>query len=290
MVRPTKIVFTLGVLVFLLSAFASAAGLLWQIPGEPFVFTSIRGEEVLIEGQGLYRYDSVSMVAQAKAQDLVTLVLGLPMLAIGLWLYRKASLRGTLLLAGTFGYLFYTYLSYCMLASFNELFLVYVVLFTLTLFALILTILSMDVMVLPEYFSPKTPLRGIAILLFLVAGFLFLAWGGRILPALINSSIPIGLEASTTLVIQVLDLGLIVPFSVVGAMLLLKRSPYGYLIANIMLFKGISMGTAVSAMTINMLLNGVAVSPVEAVVFPLLNLAIIIMTVILFRNIRPSTI
>lgn len=288
MVKPTKSVLILGVLIFILAAFAAAVGLWWQTPGESYTFTSIRGEDVTIEGQGLYRYDSVSMVAQAKAQDLVTLVVGLPMLLAGLWFYHKASLRGTLLLAGTFGYLLYTYLSYSMLASFNELFLVFVVLFTLNLFALIGTILSIDVPALPKHFTAKTPVKAIASLLFVMAAFLFLAWGGRIIPALINGETPIGLEHTTTLVIQVLDLGLIVPFSVVGGVLLLKRTAFGYLITNIMLFKGISMATAVSAMAINMLLNDIPVSPVEAVVFPVLNVAVIIMTILLFRNMKET--
>ena len=85
MVKPTKTVLILGVLVFVLVSFAAAAGLWWQHPGENYTFTSIRGESVLIEGKGLYRYDSVSIVAQAKAQDVVTLVVGLPMLFLGLW-------------------------------------------------------------------------------------------------------------------------------------------------------------------------------------------------------------
>jgi ABC-type multidrug transport system fused ATPase/permease subunit len=288
MVKPTKNVLILGVLIFILAAFAAGAGLWWQNPGESYTFTTIRGEEVIIEGQGLYRYDSVSIVAQAKAQDLVTLVVGLPMLLAGLWFYRKGSLRGSLLLAGTFGYLLYTYLSYCMLSSFNELFLVYVVLFTFNLFALIGTILSINVSALPEQFTSKTPVKAIATLLFVMAGFLFLAWGGRIIPALINGETPVGLDNATTLVIQVLDLGLIVPFSLVGGLLLLKRKPLGYLTANIMLFKGISMATAVSTMAVNMLLNDIPVSPVELIVFPLLNVAIIIMTILLFRNIRET--
>jgi hypothetical protein len=55
-----------------------------------------------------------------------------------------------------------------------------------------------------------------------------------------------------------------------------------------MLFKGISMATAVSAMAVNMLLNNIPVSPVETIVFPLLNVAIIIMTILLFRNIKEA--
>lgn len=278
----------LCILILILAAFAAASGLWWPGEGESFTFESIRGESVEIQGSGLYYYDSVSAAAQAKAQDIVTLAVGIPLLVIGLIFYRKGSLRGALLLTGTLGYFLYTYTSLTFLAMFNPLFLVYVALFTLSLFALIQSVISIDVQNLPGRFTEKLPRTAIATLMFVVAGFLTLAWLGRILPAVLNGTAPYGLEAYTTLVIQALDLGLVVPFSLVGGILLLRKNRFGYLVSSVMLFKGITMGTAVSAMAIGMIIRGVPVSPVETVVFPLITVATIIMTVILFRHIRPA--
>ena len=42
-----------------------------------------------------------------QANDLVMLVLGLPLLALSFWLARRGSLRGRLLLAGTLGFILY---------------------------------------------------------------------------------------------------------------------------------------------------------------------------------------
>src|SRR5688572_2383110 len=92
-----------------LALVAASAGLFWPDGGEPFAFTSHRGEQVLINGRGLYRYDTVSSAAQEQAADFVTLVLGLPLLAASTWLSRRGSLRGQLLLTGTLGYFLYTY-------------------------------------------------------------------------------------------------------------------------------------------------------------------------------------
>ncbi len=275
----------LCILIIILSAFASVCGLL-PGAGAPILFTTMHGETVQLNGSGIYHFDTVSAVSQAKAQDVVTLALGIPLLIFGMLLYRKGSLRGAFLLAGTLGYFLYTYVSYSFLIVFNALFPVYVVLFSLSLFAFIQAVLSIDVDKLPSHFSDKLPRKTIASLLMLVSAFLLLAWGGRIFPAIVQNIPPIGLESYTTLVIQALDLALIVPFSLVGAILLLKKNPFGYLISAVMLFKGLTMATAVSAMALGMVLKGVPISVVELVVFPVIDLATIIMTIILFQNIR----
>jgi hypothetical protein len=48
--------------------------------------TSIHGEKVTIYGKGVYKNDSVSLVAQGKAQDAVIVIIGIPMLLI-VWVF-----------------------------------------------------------------------------------------------------------------------------------------------------------------------------------------------------------
>jgi hypothetical protein len=48
----------------------------------------------------------------------------------------------------------------------------------------------------------------------------------------------------------------------------------------------LTMGTAVSAMGINMALSGVAISPVELIVFPSLTLINLVMAVLLLKNVE----
>jgi hypothetical protein len=255
--------------IFLLALFASAMGLFYETPGEPYPLTTFRGEQVTINGHGLYRYDTVSTAVQMQGNDLITLVLGLPLLAVSTWLAFRGSLRGRLLLSGTLGFFLYTYMSMSMLTAYNDLFLVYVALFTLSLYAFILSMLSFDLADLPKHFSPRLPRRWIAAVLFLVGGFLFLAWMGRIIPPLLQNGTPV-LENTTTLVIQSMDLALIVPLAILAGILLLRRSAWGYLLASVAIMKGLTMALAVATMAINQALAGVAISPVELIVFPAL--------------------
>ena len=165
--------------IFALALVAALAGL-WPAAGAPYPLTNFRGEQVTINARGLYTWDTVSSAAQMQANDLVTLVLGLPLLAISFWLARRGSLRGRLVLAGTLGFILYTYITMCFGAAYNPLFLVYVALFSLSLFAFVLVMMSFDLPTLPAHFSEKLPRRWIAGLLFFVGAFLALAWLGRI--------------------------------------------------------------------------------------------------------------
>jgi hypothetical protein len=200
--------------IFLLALTAALAGL-WPGEGTPYSLTNFRGEQVMINARGLYYWDTVSSAAQMQANDLVTLLLGLPLLAISFWLSQRGSLRGRLLLSGTLGFILYTYITMSFGTAYNKLFLVYVALFSLSLFAFTISMMTFDLESLPAHFSEKLPRRGIAILLFFAAAFLALAWLGRIAPTVFQDQIPT-LENTTSMFIQAMDLGIVVPLCCAG--------------------------------------------------------------------------
>ncbi len=113
-----------------------------------------------------------------------------------------------------------------------------------------------------------------------------MAWLGRIVPPLLTGTPPYGLEAYTTLPIQALDLGIIVPLSAFTAVLLWKKRPWGYTLASVLLVKGLLMGAALVAMIIGQVLAGVDISMVETVMFSGIALAALVFTVMMFRGIR----
>jgi hypothetical protein len=272
-------------LIFLLTLFATAMGLFYETPGEPYPFTSHRGEAVMLNGHGLYFYDTVSSTAQMQANDLITLVIGLPLLAVSTWLAFRGSLRGRLLLTGTLGFILYTYLSMSTLTAFNALFIVYIALFTLSMYALILSMMSFDLQDLPKHFSDKLPRGWIAGLMFVIAGFFALAWLGRIFAALQPGVVP-ALENTTTMVIQFMDLGLIAPAAALGGILILRHSAWGYLLSSIMMAKGVTLGLAVSTMAVNMALKGVPDSLSIMIPFLVITTANLIMTVVMLKNVK----
>lgn len=278
----------LSTLIILLAGFAAIAGLTSKQPVGPDSVTSVYGETVPLHGRGTYHHDSVSMAAQAKAQDVVTLLVGIPLLTAALLWARKSALGGRLLLTGTLGYFLYTYTSLTFLAAYNQLFLVYVAVLSLSIFAIILAFRQVDVESLPDRFSEKLPTKLIAGFMALISLMLLFLWMERIIPSLDGHTAPFGLEHYTTLVIQALDLSLIIPLGFVAAVLMWRKQPWGYMLSAIMMIKGLTLLLAICAMIVAQLMADVPVAAVEMVVFPLFTLIDLALVVLLFRGIRPA--
>ena len=279
-------VIKLSMLIALLAAVAAGSGLLWQGSGESYPFTTLRGETVLIRGHGLYRYDTVASSSQEIGQDIVTLLVGIPLLVYAMLRTRKGAMRGKLLLTGGLAYFLYTYASMSFLTAFNALFLVYVALFSLSLFAFILALMALDPAEVAAHIGERFPRRAITTYFLVVAGFLALAWLGLVVPPMLTGTAPAGLESAITMVIQVLDLGVIVPTAILTALLLRKGNAWGYTLSLVVLLKILTMGAALISMITVQLLSGVAVDPVVTAGFGVISLSGIILAAMTLRTIR----
>jgi len=140
--RSLVVPYFLSAIVILLTAVASVAGLLY--------------------GQSLY---DAKTLAALMATDVLNLVGGIPFLLVSLWLARRGSARGLLLWMGSQFYIAYGYAYYAFGARFNPLFLVYVALMALSLYALVWSLLVVDPEAIAARFRESMPSR-------LIGGFL----------------------------------------------------------------------------------------------------------------------
>ena len=91
--------------------------------------------------------------------------------------------------------------------------------------------------------------------------------------------------AVTSMFIQALDLGIVLPLCVLAGILLLRRNAWGYLLASVALIKFLTLGVAVSLMSLNMARVGATISAAELIMFPAIAVATLITVVVLLRNI-----
>lgn len=96
--KSNRIIIRLALLIVPLAFIAAGAGIFWQGAGQPYAFKTLHSESVLIRGHGLYAYDTANASSQEIGQDIVTLIIGLPLLIVGVAQTRKALWRGRLLL------------------------------------------------------------------------------------------------------------------------------------------------------------------------------------------------
>lgn len=274
-----------------LSIIASIAGLFMDHSIEMTSYISVYGEEVQLQGKGLYKFDSVSVAAQGIASDLITLIVGVPLLLASSYFTSRGSFKAKLLFTGTLGYFLYTYMSYTFLWMYNPLFLIYVALMSLSFYAFVIMMTSFELSSIVTHFKEGLPVRYIGGFQVFIGVMLLLLWLGKIIPTISYDNVlavtaPVGLEHYTTLVIQGMDLGFIVPTAFLSGILIIKRKPLGYLLSAVVTLKGITMLTAITAMMINMVLSDVAVSPVEVVIFLIFDLLAIGALVQLLRNVK----
>jgi len=197
----------------------------------------------------IYR-DPAVLLPQNLGTDLVTLCVAVPLLAVTTMALGKGSARARLLWLGALGYLAYVYGMYALGVRWNELFLLYVALFGLALFALVIGLVGTDAARVRASLAGRVPSRAVAGYLMLVAVMVTALWLAEELRALAGGVVPpsvVQLETPTNIV-HVFDLGVVLPAMVVAAVMLLRDWPWGYVLAGLLLVKATTIGLWVVVM------------------------------------------
>ncbi len=283
--RYKKAITVLAILIAVLSIVATLAGILSnQGPGE-YEHESIRGKNVNIYGKGFYKHMSSDVAIQGISQDYVTLFVGVPILFASLYLARKDTLKGKIMLSGTLGYFALTYVFYLCMAMYNELFLLWVLLASLSFYTLLLVLLSFGLIDLRPYFSEKTPVRYVGSFIIITSLLIAFLWLSVVVPPLLDGSIyPKDLQHYTTLIVQGLDLSIMLPGAFLSGTLFLKKRPIGYLMGSVFIVFLCLLMTALLAKIVGMSLVGVNLGP-AIVIIPLIDAVAILLAYLTLRNI-----
>jgi hypothetical protein len=237
-----------------LAAIASAAGVLLRGDLSTSPFTTVRGDLVDVLLGGVYQFNGKAIAAEGVGWDVVTLVLVVPALLLLLPTFTRGSVRARLAVIGIFGYLLYQYAEYAMALAYGPLFLLYVATFALSLTGIGLTAATVDVPSLPARIRSGFPHRGVVVFGLFMAVLLAGMWLPLVARTATADSVP-ELAGGTTLVVQAFDLGFLVPLGLFTAALVHQRQAVGYVLASVVVVKGIAMGCAIAAM---LLVEGVA--------------------------------
>ncbi|SHF22885.1 hypothetical protein SAMN05443144_106170 [Fodinibius roseus] len=281
-----KSITLLSSIIIILAVVAASTGIFSTGGPGPYDIETVRGETVTVYGKGLYKHMSQDVAPQGIAQDYVTLFVGVPLLILSLIWARSGSMKGRFLLAGTLAYFLVTYLFYLVMGMYNVLFLVYVTLLGTTFFAFAQALLSFDLPSISERFSESTPVKFIGGFLIFNSIAIGLMWMQVVVPPLLDGSIiPGQVEHYTTLIVQGLDLGLLLPLSFVSGLLFIRGKPFGYLLTPVyFIFLSILM-TALTAKVVAMGMLGQNIMP-AIVIIPFFGVVSIICSILIFKNIR----
>lgn len=264
--RLTPLVLVLAVLV----AVAAAVPFLFTRGPGPTHHTSVRGVDVVLYGYGPYRHMPATVAVQGLAQDAVTLTVGVPFVMVALAWARRGSRAGQLALGGAIGYLLVQYVLYLAMATYNELFLLWVAIVALAFQAFVRLLLGLRESIVDRIPSPRWVRRSVGLFLIVNGLLVALMWLSVIVPPLLNGSLyPPELGHLTTMIVQGFDLALFLPPSIMAGHAYLRGSSAGALLAPVYaVFLGLQM-LALLAKVVWMDAVGVSAGP-ALVIIPLL--------------------
>jgi hypothetical protein len=207
MTSRIKLADRLALVALLLAAIAAIAGLLVA---------------------GLYR-DTADGIRQARATDLVTLLVAVPTLAVGLWRARAGSVGGRFVAVAALGYLAYSYAIYAFSVVIDPLTPVHIAILGLATWSLVLTVFALDDATLDLASRFRFPRRTTGGFLIVVAGLFAMLWLSQIAGAITSGRLPEAVSdlSLPTSPVYSLDLAFAVPLIAMAGIWLVRRDRRG---------------------------------------------------------------
>ncbi len=197
----------------------------------------------------VYAQETQNWISQAKGQDIGNLI-AVAVLIVSGYLYARGSLKAALVWLGTLLYFVYAYAVYAFALHFNYLFLIYVAVLGLSVYAIVFNLgrmRSMSAKYAGAFKHAAYTLIGI--------GSLFgLLWLSEVIPAIAGGTVPKSLQEAGLWVnpIHVIDLALVLPAFIITGVMMLRGSKAGQFFAAPWLAFSVLMGTSIVAATILM--------------------------------------
>jgi hypothetical protein len=240
-----------AVVVALLAAVTAGLGVFARGDGSYETVTSVRGVTYAMTTDGVYAYNAQRVVSEGVGWDIFTLFVAVPVMLAAAGIVAGGSFRGRLFALGLFGYFFYQYLEYAMTWAFGPLFPMFILIFGASFVGLVWLGASVAGDRIADGFGEDFPGRPFAVVSVLMAVLLVVMWTGRIAAGLAGDLETAGLHGETTLVVQALDLGAVVPTALLISALAWRRTAIGYVLASVYVVTSIAMSAAIVAMLLS---------------------------------------
>ncbi len=261
--RSGRIAFALGWFATALTAIASVAGLLTDS----------------------YR-DAPAMVDQARGTDLATLLVAVPLLALGLWQARHGSTRAGIAVAAGLAYLVYTYAIFAFQVVVGPLTPLHIAILGLSTWGMVFWLVELATGV---YAVPlRLPRRSSAgFLAFLVIAFGGL-WISQIGQAIASGSLPPSITdlGVPTSAVYALDLAFVLPVFVLAASWLLHGARAAQALAFGCLIFSTLMALSIFGLLVVQATQGNLDEPGSAIAFAVIAVAAAALALLAFRSPR----
>ncbi len=200
---------------------------------------------LLFGASGLYRVDRALLPA-FLGQDVLNLVVGLPLLLGAMGLTRRGALLGPPLWFGALFYVVYDYAFYALGARVNALFIPYLLIVTVSAYTAVAVAASVDATVIRARLRRLVPERATGGFLVAVASLFIALWSAGIVTAATRGEAP-GMVVHS---VWTLDLTIQLPALLLGGVLLWRGRALGFVVAPGLLLQAAAYLLGLSAISI----------------------------------------
>lgn len=237
---------------------------------------------------GTYSRETTMWVAQAAGQDIINIALIVPVILVSAYFIGKGKRSGFFVWLGTMLYTAYTFVIYSFGLHFNSYFLIYCWTLGVSAYAFLTVTVKVTPGAVKSWFDEARHEHIMSILVLAAGVVFYLMWLKDDLPAMISNQTPASLQGTglPTNPVHVLDYSLILPGFIVTSILLLKKNPFGYLFAPVLLTFGVLMDFTIAAIIIAMRVRGTADSLTAFVLFVIFAAIGIVVLVTFLRHMK----
>lgn len=241
----------LAVVISILTMIASGAGIMSINFTKAYDFVNLYGHTVKMYGYGIYANDTYFQAPISIGADICLFFLVVPMLFI---VYRNYVKRGDMVsqlkLISIYSTILYYAASIAFGLTYNRLFLIYMALFSSSLFGMFRQICNLKL-------TKAVPLtKGLEAFLVICGIALVVAWLPDIVPTVLHGGTLSLIGIYTTCITYVLDMGIICPLCFVIIYLLKKGKPLGTILLAILLELCTIIAITIIAGTVCQILSG----------------------------------
>lgn len=188
------------------------------------------------------------MNGSARGTALIVLLVAVPSLVLSMVAASRGSARAVIVWLGAAAYITYNSVLFLFATPFNELFLLYVPMLSLSIWSAAAVLHAIHVPSFAGRYSPRLPARPIAVYLMAIAVLNAFVWLRVVVPASTSSGEPSFLEGTglTTNPVFVQDLAIWLPLMAVAAIWLWRRTAWGYVISGLLLVMYVIEGIGVA--------------------------------------------
>jgi hypothetical protein len=233
-------------------------------------------------------FRDISIDKYMIGNDWITLLIAIPVFTVSYFFMLGGSARAKLTFIGMLYFTTYNFSFYLFATTLNWMFVFNVTLFTLPIFVIIFELTKLDTVLIASRLNPKIPAKRISIFMLVFVLCLVIVWSMQWI-TFMSTGAQNAKEGRYIQSVAGLDLSILAPFMILGAVWLWKKNIWGYVMSVIL---NLSNAVYMTVLCTNSILEtkaGVTGAASDIVIWVIFGAGSLWCTIALLRNLNTKT-